>query len=540
MKGKQILFGSEARRKLQRGVDILSDAVRITLGPKGKLVVFKRTVPVFSLDGVTVAKQVELEDPIENMGAELIKNVARNTDAEAGDGTTTATILSQQIFREGMKAMAAGVDIISVHAGLLQGVGIVEKFLKKTSKPIKGKQDIKNVATISSRDPEIGSMVAEIVGTLGKDAIVSVEEVKKIGVESEIVEGYHIDQGLVAPHLMTHPERGQAILNRPYILATMQNIRTMSDIIPVLELVAKTESKSLLIVADDIASEGLATIVINKLRGILNVAAIRAPGIGEDKEGRVEDIALATGGQFFSETVGQKIDEAELQHLGRAESAIISATETIIIGGKAKPIMKKRIADLVHQIEESKSDYLKEHLMDRLGKLRGKVAVIRIGTISEEENREKRFRIEDAVRAAKSSLQEGIVPGGGMALYRAADEVDKALAKETDFAKRTGLQILSNAIRQPAIQIIDNTGRKGDLVLQETLQEAPRSNHSFGFNSDTGEHGNLIEQGVIDPAMVVRIALSNAVSIVGMFLRTEAVIADLPEKKSTEEDQPKE
>ena len=527
---KQILFGTDALFKLQKGVNTLANAVRVSMGPKGRTVAFRGN---FVDDGVTIAKQVELKDPVEGMGADLIKKAAENTDREAGDGTSAATILCQEILKEGIKAISAGMDVIQLKKGLNRALEIAQKTLNGMMTKVKTKQDIRNVAFISSRDEEIGNQVSELIHRAGKDAVVTVEEIKTIGMESEVVEGLKFEQGYVSPYMITHPEQMMAEAESPLILITNQNIKTNQDIVPLLERV-KSAGKSLVIVANEISGEALATCVINKMRGIMTVIAAKAPGIGDDKDGQLEDMAIMTGGEFISEETGVKVEDVEVEQLGKTDRVISTAAHTVIIGGKGnKTAIQKRIAQLEKLKEKYETDYEKEKITKRIAKLKGGVAVIRVGTASVEENREKRYRIEDAVRSSQSAIEEGIVPGGGMALTRCSSEIRKIAEKETDINLRTGMMIVSEAIKEPARQILKNAGENADVILYQVSQKPI----NWGYDSDKKVFGNLLDMGIIDPKKVVRVGLEQAVSIVGLFLTTECVIADEPEEKK--DDKPK-
>lgn len=528
---KKIMFSLEARKKIMAGIDKLADTVKVTLGPKGKCVVFQDHAPIFSLDGVTVANNIDLKDKVENMGCILVKGIADKTDREAGDGTTTAIILAQFILREGMKAIAAGIDTIGIKKGIALGLKIATDSIKKASRTLKAKQEIVDVGTISSRDPEIGRMVADIIKELGKEAIIAVEESNVIGMHKEIVEGLQFDQGFISPYFMTNPERGEVVLDNPHILTTTGAIRTNQELIGILERIATTEKKSLLVIADDVSGEALATLVLNKVRGMLATAAVKAPGYGDDKKSKLEDISILTGGKFVSEEVGMKVEDAEIEDLGRADKVIIRRDTTVIIGGKGKKSqIQKRIKQLKGQIDKEESEYYKEIMQKRMAKMKGGVAIIKVGTISAQENKEKRFRIEDAVRATKSAIDEGVVPGAGMALITCSKQIEKRAENERSIAVRTGLEILKEAIREPARQIIINAGKKPDVII-ETIE---RSNSMFtGYDSADGKCCNLKKEGIIDPAKVVRCALENAVSIASLFLITEAVISELPKDEDS-------
>lgn len=526
---KQITFSKEAREKIMAGIDKLADTVKGTLGPKGKVVIFRRGDPIFSLDGVTIANNITLKDPEEAIGCDLVKDIASKTEKEAGDGTTTATLLAQVILKEGQKAIAAGIDTIGIKKGISQALDIAVRTIRKIAKPVKSKEDMANVGTIASRDPEIGKMIAEIFNEVGKEAIITVEEVKNIGLYKEIVEGMRFEHGFISPYFMTNPERGEAVAENPYILATDFHIKTNQEVFKLLEKITTTDSKSLVVIAEDVSGEALPTLVLNKMRGVVHSLAVKAPGFGEDKTAKLQDIAIMTGGQFISEEVGKRVEDVELADLGRADKVIADKGGTVIIGGKGKKsAIKKRIAILKKLIRDEESEYHKEIMTKRMAKLKGGVAVIKVGTISEQENKEKRFRIEDAVRATHSAIEEGIVLGAGMALIKCSKEIEKRMEKERDINVRTGLNILKEAIKEPARQIIRNAGGKPDVIL-ENIQTKSASLLT-GYNSDSGNYCDLVREGIIDPAKVVRVALENAVSVVSLFLVTEAIITDEPKK----------
>jgi chaperonin GroEL len=531
---KDTLFGEKALQKLQKGVEILANATKGTLGPKGKVVVFRRGDVIFADDGVTIAQQIELEDQSEAMGAELIKGVAAKTDKEAGDGTTTSIILAQFILREGLKSIAAGADTLVLRKGIAKALKIAVETIKKISKPLKGNKDISDVGTIASKDPEIGKIISEIVGKIGKDAIIAVEESNVVGMGYELVKGLQFDKGYISPYMMTHPDRGEAIIDKPYILTTSQVISTNQDIVNLLEEVIRSDSKALVVIADDVSGEALQTLVINKLQGRMRLAAIKAPGFGEDKIDQLQDIAILTGAKLIAEETGTKVEDTKLEDLGRADRVIVLRDRTIIIGGKGrKAEVQKRTDQLAKLIKNEKSEYKQETMKKRLGKMKGGVAVIKVGTISEQENKEKRYRVEDAVKATMSAIEEGIVPGGGIALLEASKKIEQATEKEKDISLRMGMNILSQAIKEPAYQIIRNAGGKEDVIIAK-VEEGRKTMPAYGYNSDTEEYGDLFEQGVIDPCKVVRCALENAVSVVSLFLITDACIADLPDDKKND------
>jgi len=527
---KQILFSNKALTKLKKGIDILASAVRGTLGPKGKVVVFKRGENTFADDGATIVNQMELKDPVEAMGSDLIKDVATKTDKEAGDGTTTSIVLAQFILKEGLKAIAAGADTLILRKGLSEALRIAVETIKKISKPLKNGNDISNIGTIASKDNEIGNIISEIIKKVGREAIIAVEESNVIGMSYEIVKGLQFEHGFISPYMMTHPDRGEAIIDKPYILTTSQVISTNQDIVNILDEVIRSDSKSIVIIADEVSGEALPTLVINKLQGRIRVAAAKAPGFGDEKMERLEDMAILTGAKLIAEETGIKVEDTKLEDLGRADRVILSKDKTIIVGGRGKKSeIQKRINQLETLIKNEKSEYRKEMMKKRLGKLKGGVAIIKVGTISEQENKEKRFRIEDAVKATMSAIEEGIVPGGGVALLESSKRIEQKAEREKNINFRMGMEILAQAIKEPAYQIVRNAGGKEDVVISK-VEEGRKENSSFGYNSDNETYGDLFKMGVIDPAKVVRVALENAVSVVSLFLITEAVIADLPEE----------
>ena len=527
--GKIIIYGQEAREKILAGVNKLADAVKTTLGPKGKPAIFRHGNVIFSLDGVTVAKEIELSDETENMAAELLKEIAQKTDKDAGDGTTTATVLAQSILKEGMKAQSVGIDSISIKRGIDIALDSCVKTLKRIAKPVKTKQEMANIATISSRDEKVGEVISDIFEEVGRDAIISVEESKVVGIFKEIVKGIQFDNGYISPYMRTDNKTGEAVLENPYVLITDRPIVANNDLIRILNQIVSSDSKSLLIIAEDVRGEALATCIMNHLRGLIRVVAIKAPSQGDDKRDQLEDLAILTGGKFITEDTGTKVEDVDLEDLGKVERVIITPDNTTFIGGKGKKKeIDARVELLKSQIKKDKSEYYKELKERRLAKLTSGVALIKVGTLTSQETAELRYRIEDAVRSTKSAIEEGIVPGAGMALMRCAKELEKI--NEKDFNVNIGIEIIKQAIQEPARQIIQNTGKKPDVVLKDV----ELSNHpDVGYNSSNGEYGNLYELGVIDPVKVVRCALENAVSVVSLFLRTEAIITAEPKKEES-------
>ncbi|HEY8463624.1 MAG TPA: chaperonin GroEL [Bacillota bacterium] len=526
MAGKQILFGEEARHALERGVNTLADAVKITLGPKGRNVVLDKKYgsPTITNDGVTIAKEIELKDPFENMGAQLAKEVATKTNDIAGDGTTTATLLAQAMVREGLKNVAAGANPMILKKGIEKAVNVVVDEIKKVSKPVDKKESISQVAAISAGDDEIGKLIAEAMEKVGKDGVITVEESKTMGTNLEVVEGMQFDRGYVSPYMVTDSERMEAVLDDPYILITDKKITLIKDLLPILEKVMQM-GKPLLLIAEDIEGEALATLVVNKLRGTLNVVAVKAPGFGDRRKAMLGDIATLTGGQVISEEVGATLENTTIQMLGQARQVKVTKEETTIVDGKGNnQEIKNRIHQIKVQIEDTTSDYDREKLQERLAKLSGGVAVIQVGAATETEMKEKKLRIEDALSATRAAVEEGVVPGGGVALLQAAPALDKIKA-EGDVA--TGIAIVRKALAEPLKQIANNSGVEGSVIVEKvSAMSAGR-----GYNALTGEYVDMVQAGIIDPAKVTRSALQNAASIAAMLLTTESLVAEIPEPK---------
>ena len=530
---KQILFDESARGALKRGVDKLANAVRVTLGPRGRAVVLEKSygAPVITLDGVTIAKDVELPDKIENIGAELIKEVASKTNDAAGDGTTTATVLAQFFIQEGIKNVASGIDPMALRRGMTEAEEVAVAALKKISKAVSGKGEIAQVATISARDPKIGDLIADVIEKVGHDGVVTVEESKTLGLAKEIVEGLQFDKGYISPYMITNQERMEASLENPRILVTDRKISSINDLLPVLEKVAQSGKKELVIVADDLDGEALATLVVNKIRGVFNALAVKAPGFGDRKKEMLEDIAIVTGARVISEDTGRKLDSVDLDDLGQAGRVISNKDHTTIVGGKGdKGKINKRVEQLRAQIKMTDSEFDREKLEERVGKLAGGVAVIRVGAATEVEQKEAQHRIEDAVSATKAAIAEGIVPGGGVALVRAgkklADYIESTIGRD-DLGRMIGAKIVLRGLYAPIRQIAENAGHDGAVVLDRVAA----GEGDFGFNAATGKYENLLQSGIVDPTKVTRSALQNSVSIASMILITEAVVADIPEDK---------
>ncbi|HMI99924.1 MAG TPA: chaperonin GroEL [Gaiellaceae bacterium] len=525
MAHKELKFDEEARRSLERGVNILADAVKVTLGPKGRYVVLDKKfgAPTITNDGVTIAREIEVEDPFENQGAQLVKEVATATNDVAGDGTTTATVLAQAIVREGLKNVAAGANPIALKRGIEQAVEAVVEDLKKQSKAISGKEDIARVATISAREREIGDVIADAIDRVGKDGVVNVEEGQTFGLELEFTEGMQFDKGYLSPYMVTDPERMEAVLDEPYILVANQKIGAVKDLLPVLEQVIQA-GRPLLIIAEDVEGEALATIVVNKLRGTFTAVAVKAPGFGDRRKRMLEDIAILTGAEVITEEMGLKLENTKLTQLGKGRKVVIAKdTTTIIDGAGDANAIKARIKQIKNEIENTDSDFDREKLQERLAKLAGGVAVVKVGAATETEMKEKKHRVEDALQATRAALEEGIVPGGGVALLHAVSAI-KLDAFEGD--ERTGALIITRALEEPIRQLADNAGLEGSLVVDKIRSAAK----GHGLNVETGELEDLVKAGIIDPTMVTRSALQNAASIGKNILTTEAIVADAPEK----------
>ncbi len=526
MAHKELKFNEDARRALERGVNILADAVRVTLGPKGRYVVLdkKYGAPTITNDGVTIAREIEVEDPFENQGAQLVREVATSTNDVAGDGTTTATLLAQAIVREGLKNVAAGANPMALKRGIEQAVDAVVENLKTQSKEVSGKEDIARVATISAREREIGDVIADAIEKVGKDGVVNVEEGQTFGLELEFTEGMQFDKGYLSPYMITDPERMEAVLEEPYILVANQKIGAIKDLLPVLEQVIQA-GKALLIVAEDVEGESLATIVVNKLRGTFTAVAVKAPGFGDRRKRMLEDIAVLSGAEVITEELGLKLENTKVSQLGKARRVVIDKdTTTIIDGAGDSEAIKGRIKQLKSEIEDTDSDFDREKLQERLAKLAGGVAVVKVGAATETEMKEKKHRVEDALQATRAALEEGIVPGGGVALLNATGSIK--LENFSDPDERTGAQIIIRALEEPLRQLAYNAGLEGSVVVDKVRTAAK----GLGLNVDTNEIEDLVKAGIIDPTMVTRSALQNASSIAKSILMTEAIVAEPPEK----------
>jgi chaperonin GroEL len=529
---KLIAYDEEARAHLKRGIDALADAVSTTLGPKGRNVALdkKYGAPTVTHDGVTVARDIELDDPFENMGAQLLKEAATKTEDVAGDGTTTATVLAQAIINEGLKNVAAGANPMQMKIGIDAAEKALSAAVKALSVPVKGHDEIAQVASISAADREIGDLIADVFDKTGKDGVITVEESKTMAFETEYVEGMQFDRGYISPYFVTDTTRMEAALDEPFLLITDKKISAIADIVPALEKVLQAGKKEMLIIAEDVDGEALATLVVNKLRGIINVLAVKAPGFGDRRKEMLRDIAILTGGQVISEEVGRKLDSVELTDLGRARRVVSNKDNTTIIEGRGdQATIDGRMKQIKAQIEETTSDYDREKLQERLAKLAGGVAIIKVGAGTETELKEKKHRVEDALSATRSALEEGIVPGGGVALLNVQKSLD-GIKLEGD--AQTGVNIVRNALEVPLRKLAENAGLDGNVVLENVRRlQAEKQSNTLGFNVMTGEYVDMLEAGIIDPAKVTRSAIENAASIGSMVLTTEAMITDKPEPK---------
>ncbi len=525
---KQIKFGEEARRSLEAGVNQLADTVKVTLGPKGRNVVLDKKFgsPVITNDGVTIAKEIELEDPFENMGAQLVKEVATKTNDVAGDGTTTATLLAQAMIREGLKNVAAGANPMGIKKGILSAVEMSVASLKELSKPIEASKEIAEVASISASDEKIGGLIAEAMEKVGNDGVITVEESKTMMTELAVVEGMQFDRGYASPYMVTDAEKMEAVLDDPLILITDKKISNIQEILPVLEQVVQ-QGKKMLIIAEDVEGEALATLVVNKLRGTFNCVAVKAPGFGDRRKAMLQDIAILTGGQVISEEVGIELKEATLDMMGSARQVKVDKENTTIVEGAGDPSeIKARISALKTQIEETTSDYDREKLQERLAKLAGGVAVIQVGAATETEMKESKMRIEDALAATRAAVEEGIVPGGGIALFSTIKAVAAGIEEaEGDF--KTGMKIVLRALEEPIRQIALNAGLEGSVIVEKIKAS---DDVNFGYDAAKNEYGDMVKKGIIDPTKVTRSALQNAASIASMLLTTESIVTDIPEE----------
>src|SRR6266571_3559158 len=530
MAAKDVKFSVDARDKMLRGVDILTHAVRVTLGPKCRNVVLDRSygAPTITKDGVTVAKEIELEDKFENMGAQMVREVASRTSDEAGDGTTTATVLAHAIVREGSKAVAAGMNPMDLKRGVDRAVEAIVEDLKKNSKKVTSNEEIAQVGTISANgDVEIGRFIADAMKKVGNEGVITVEEAKSLETELEVVEGMQFDRGYISPYFVTNADKMRVEMEDPYLLIYEKKLSGLQEMLPLLEAVVQA-GKPLLIIAEDVEGEALATLVVNKLRGGLKVAAVKAPGFGDRRKAMLQDIATLTGGTAISEDLGIKLENVTLAMLGRAKKVMIEKENTTIVNGAGKKAdIAARIAQIKAQIEETTSDYDREKLQERLAKLAGGVAVIRVGGATEVEVKERKDRVDDAMHATRAAVEEGILPGGGVALLRAIKALEKLKGQNSD--QRTGIEIVKKAISWPARQIAINAGEDGSIIIGKILE---KDTYAFGYDAQTGEYGNLVTKGIIDPTKVVRAALQGAASVAGLLITTEAMVAELPRKQS--------
>ncbi len=530
---KQLVFGEEARRSLKRGIDTLAKAVITTLGPKGRNVALDKKwgAPTITHDGVTVAKEIELKDPYENMGAQLLKEAATKTNDIAGDGTTTATLLAYIIISEGMKNVAAGANPMLLKRGILEGARAIARAIEKQAIPVTTKEEIANVASISAQDREIGDLIAEVMDKVGKDGVVTVEESKGLEFETEYVEGMQFDRGYISAYFINNPETMECVIEEPYILIHDKKISAAEDLIPILEKLVRQGKRDLVVIAEDVDGSALATLVVNKLRGMLNCVAVKAPGFGDRRKAMLQDIAILTGGRVITEEEGRKLENATIEDLGRADKVIVTKDDTTIVGGRGdERMIKARMEQIKVEIEKATSDYDREKLQERLAKLAGGVAIIRVGAATETELKEKKHRVEDALSATRAAIEEGIVPGGGVALVNAISALDEVKMQYRD--EQTGVEILRTALEAPLMQIAENAGYDGAVVLDTVRRlQKEKGNPRIGFDVLAGEYVDMVERGIIDPAKVTKGAVENAASIAAMILSTEALVTDIPEEK---------
>ena len=531
MAAKEVKFGQDARERMLHGVDVLANAVRVTLGPKGRNVVLEKSfgAPRITKDGVTVAKEIELDDKFENMGAQMVREVASKTSDTAGDGTTTATVLAQAIVKEGAKSVAAGANPMDLKRGIDLAVSAVIAELSAKAKKVTSSEEIAQVGTISANgDQEIGAMIAKAMQKVGNDGVITVEEAKAFETELDVVEGMQFDRGYISPYFITDADKMRVELENPYILINEKKLSNLQSILPLLKSVVQS-GKPLLVIAEDVEGEALATLVVNKLRGGLKVAAVKAPGFGDRRKAMLQDIAVLTAGQVISEDLGIKLENVTLDMLGRAKKVVITKDDTTIVDGAGKKAdIEARVAQIRQQIEDTTSDYDREKLQERLAKLSGGVAVIKVGGVTEMEVKEKKDRVDDALNATRAAVEEGILPGGGVALIRSQKVLDKLNTANDD--QKVGVNIVRRALQTPARQIAENAGEDGAVVVGKIID---KDDYSFGFNAATGEYGNLVKQGVIDPAKVVRTALQDAGSVAGLLITTEAMVAEKPKKQGS-------
>ena len=526
MASKELKFGDDARARLKAGIDVLADTLKSTLGPRGRNVIVDKKFgpPQVNSDGVTIAKEIDLADPFENMGAQLLKEVSKKTNDDAGDGTTTSTVLAQAIIAEGFKNVTAGADPMALKRGMETGMAAVRASIKKQSTAVVSKDQIESVAILSSHDDEMGSLISDVMDKVGKDGVITVDESKSLSYETEFVDGMNIDRGFLSPYFVTNSERQESVLEEPYVLITSQKISAISDLLPVLEKVLQT-NKNILVIAEDVEGEALATLVVNKLRGTLNVAAVKAPGFGDRRKAMLEDIAILTGGTVISEEIGRKLETVTLDDLGKCKQVIVKKDETTFIDGDgSKDALAGRKAEIETQIEDTSSDYDREKLQERLAKLSGGVAILRVGAATEIEMKEKKQRMEDALSATRAAVEEGIVPGGGTVLIRASETLTAIKSDNDD--EQTGIDVLRRSLLAPIRIIAANSGYEGAVILAKVSDSKEKN---FGFDAHKGEYGDMLTMGIVDPAKVTRAAVENAVSVAGMILTTEALISEKEE-----------
>ncbi len=526
MAAKDLKFGDDARARLKEGIDVLANTLKSTLGPRGRNVIVDKKFgpPQVNSDGVTIAKEIDLEDPFANMGAQLLKEVSKKTNDDAGDGTTTSTVLAQAIIAEGFKNVAAGADPMALKRGMEIAMASIRKSIAGQSTPVDTKEQIESVAILSSHDDEMGTLISDVMEKVGKNGVITVDESKSLSYETELVDGMQIDRGYLSPYFVNNSEKQEAVLTDPYILITSQKISAISDLLPVLEKVIQT-NKNVLVIAEDIEGEALATLVVNKLRGTLNVAAVKAPGFGDRRKAMLEDIAILTGGTVISEEIGRKLDTVTLDDLGKCKQVVVSKDETTFVDGKGSAdALKGRKAEIESQISDTSSDYDREKLQERLAKLSDGVAILKVGAATEIEMKEKKQRMEDALSATRAAVEEGIVPGGGTVLIRAAAGLEKVTSDNSD--EQTGINVLRKSLIAPIKVIAANSGYEGAVILAKVSENTDKN---FGFDAHKGEYGDMVKMGIVDPAKVTRAAVENAVSVAGMILTTEALISEKDE-----------
>lgn len=526
MAAKELKFSDDARARLKAGIDVLADTLKPTLGPRGRNVIVDKKFgpPQVNSDGVTIAKEIDLEDPFENMGAQLLKEVSKKTNDDAGDGTTTSTVLAQAIIAEGFKNVAAGTDPMALKRGMDLGMAAVRESIANQSTPVDSKDQIESVAILSSHDPEMGSLISDVMERVGKDGVITVDESKSLSYETEFVEGMQIDRGFLSPYFVTNPERQESVLTDPYVLITSQKISAISDLLPLLEKVLQT-NKNVLVIAEDVEGEALATLVVNKLRGTLNVAAVKAPGFGDRRKAMLEDIAILTGGTVISEEIGRKLETVTLDDLGKCKQIVVSKDETTFVDGDGSAdALKGRISEIETQIADTSSDYDREKLEERKAKLSGGVAILKVGAATEIEMKEKKQRMEDALSATRAAVEEGIVPGGGTVLIKASELLRGVTSDDND--EQTGIDVLKRSLLAPIRVIAANSGHEGAVILSKVENN---DEINYGFDAHKGEYGDMVKMGIVDPAKVTRAAVENAVSVAGMILTTEALISEKDE-----------